>query len=234
MHLRSLVDAGEAVPACRVVIASTMPLTKTIAEHSEQLVDAPVLEIYGSTETGAVAVRRTAREARWRPLDGVRLQPRDGAIIAWGSHFASPVQLLDELAIDADGSFRLLGRETDMIKIGGRRASLAGLNLLLQEMPGLEDGVFYLPATGSPIERLCLIHSGPPLDRAATRRWLRERLDPVFLPRTFIRVDRLPRSDTGKLPRHALDGVFAEWQSALQSPPSSRRRAVPEDRVLAS
>ena len=30
-------------------------------------------------------------------------------------------------------------------KFAGRRASLAGLNLLLQDLPGLGDGVFYLP-----------------------------------------------------------------------------------------
>ena len=49
----------------------------------------------------------------------------------------------------------LLGRQADLVKIGGRRASLAGLNLLLQDLPGLHDGVFYLPDTGDPTERLC-------------------------------------------------------------------------------
>ncbi len=232
MHLRSLVQSAVAVPCCSVVIASTMPLTQSVARQSEQLVRAPVLEIYGSTETGALAMRRTARGTAWRPMDGVRLEAMDEAMLGRGTHFASPVKLLDELLIEPDGTFTLLGRQTDLVKIAGRRASLAGLNLLLQDLPGLEDGVFYLPATGRPTERLCLIHSGPPLDRAATRRWLRERLDLVFLPRAFIRVDRLPRGDNGKLRRQALDQVFAEW--LLAAPPRAPApRAAPAKRRVA-
>jgi acyl-coenzyme A synthetase/AMP-(fatty) acid ligase len=234
MHLRSLVQSAEEVPSCCVVIVSTMPLTQAVARQSEHLVHAPVLEIYGSTETGALAMRRTARESRWLPMDGVRIEPGDGATVGRGSHFASPVKLLDELVVDPGGSFTLLGRQTDLVKIAGRRASLAGLNLLLQELPGLEDGVFYLPATGNPSERLCLIHSGPPLDRAATLRWLRTRLDPVFLPRAFIWLDRLPRSENGKLRRQTLDLVFAEWQSAAQPQLSGLRFALPKDRAAFS
>ena len=133
-----------------------------------------------------------------------------------GAHFPGPTALPDALRIDAEGSFALLGRHADLVKIAGRRASLSGLNLLLLELPGLEDGVFYLPTGASPVERLCLIHSGPPIDRAATLRWLRERVDPVFLPRHFIRLERLPRSDSGKLRREALDQAFARWLSAGQ------------------
>jgi acyl-coenzyme A synthetase/AMP-(fatty) acid ligase len=33
---------------------------------------------------------------------------------------------------------------------------------------------------------------------------LRGRIDPVFLPRPLLLVPRLPRNDTGKLPREAL------------------------------
>ena len=86
--------------------------------------------------------------------------------------------------------------------------------------------MFYLPATGNPTERLCLIYSGPPLDRAATRRWLRARLDPVFLPRDFIRLDRLPRSETGKLRRQSLD--LALCALAMAQPQRGRDRARAE------
>ena len=219
MHLRSLVQAGEALPSCGFAVVSTMPLGHALARDSERVLDAPVLEIYGSTETGALAMRRTARETRWRPLAGVRLEPAGDGTIGRGTHFASPVTLLDELVFEGNGSFTLLGRQADLVKIAGRRASLAGLNLLLQELPGLDDGVFYLPATGNPTERLCLVYAGASLERAATRRWLRARLDPVFLPRDFIRLDRMPRSDNGKLRRHVLDAAYAQWQSA----PRSRR-----------
>lgn len=213
LHLRSLERAGQTVPHCRAVVASTMPLDPAVARAAEKLTGAPVLEIYGSTETGALAMRRTACEQRWRPLRGVRLAPNGDGCTATGLHFASPQQLPDRVAVDDQGSFVLLGRTTDLIKVAGRRASLAGLNQLLLQLPGLDDAVFYLPATHSPTERLVLIHAGRTLDRAAVEAWLRARIDPVFLPRAFIAVDRLPRSATGKLAKAALDKIYDEWRS---------------------
>jgi 3-hydroxymyristoyl/3-hydroxydecanoyl-(acyl carrier protein) dehydratase len=207
-----------------------MPLTQALAQQTENLAAAPVLEIYGSTDTGVLAMRRAAGETQWQPVDGVRLAPTDTVTRAWGSHFASPRMLPDQIDVDGSGRFTLLGRQADLIKIAGRRTSLAGLNLLLQELPGLEDGVFYLPATGSATERLCLIYSGPALDRLDVDQWLRARIDPVFLPRILIRVDRLPRSDNGKLPRQALDRLFEQRQAAERVPaPSEFVFAVPMD-----
>ena len=79
MHLRSLVQSAETVPSCSFAIVSTMPLSATRSPgRASTCSQAPVLEIYGSTETGALAMRRTARETRWRPLDGVQLEPCDG------------------------------------------------------------------------------------------------------------------------------------------------------------
>ncbi|MEZ0307147.1 MAG: AMP-binding protein [Ramlibacter sp.] len=209
LHLHALAQSGETVPNCRLVVASTMPLAPALAAQAEELVRAPVMEIYGSTETGVVAMRRTASEPNWRPVDGVRVEPTEAGTQVWGAHFVSPQTLADQVELDGEGGFRLLGRRGDLIKIGGRRASLAGLNLLLQDLPGLGDGVFYLPATGAPTERLVLIHAGDLLDRAAVEKWLRERMDPVFLPRAIIRVDRLPRTEGGKLQRAALDAIYA-------------------------
>jgi acyl-coenzyme A synthetase/AMP-(fatty) acid ligase len=88
--------------------------------------------------------------------------------------------------------------------------------MMLLELPGLDDGVFYLPDSNSGTERLCLFFSSATLDRAAVERWLRTRLDPVFVPRSIVRVDRLPRGDNGKLPRQALDQLHARWRDAAK------------------
>ena len=211
LHLRALVQAGDHVANCSAVIASTMPLSPALAAQAEGLLGGPVLEIYGSTETGALAMRRTACGAGWRALQGVRIEATAQGSWAWGKHFRSPQALADTIAFDASGDFTLLGRHGDLVKIAGRRASLAGLNQLLSDLPGLVDGVFYLPATGAPAERLVLIQAGAAPGRASTAAWLRERMDPVFLPRTIIQVDHLPRTASGKLPRAALDAVYSAW-----------------------
>jgi acyl-coenzyme A synthetase/AMP-(fatty) acid ligase len=217
LHLRGLARAGESLPDCRFALVSTMPLAPALAGQVESLVDAPVLEIFGSTETGVIATRRTATESRWHPIGDVRLEQGESGTLVHGAHFPSPHALADLVEVAGDGRFTLLGRHADMVKVGGRRASLAGLNLLLQDLPGLQDGVFHLPATDSPTERLVLIHAGD-VDRAAAERWLRERMDTVFLPRTWLQVDRLPRDANGKLPRAALDALLAAHRGASAEP----------------
>ena len=42
---------------------------------------------------------------------------------------------------------------------------------------------------------------------------LRERVDPVFLPRRVVLVERLPRDELGKLPRRALAALQAELEA---------------------
>lgn len=213
LHLRAMARSGDALPGCRLVLASTMPLATPVAVDVEAQAGAPVVEIYGSTETGAIALRSPAQSSGWTPLDGVRIESHGERTQAWGLHFPSPQTLTDRIAFEPNGSFQLLGRHGDLIKVAGRRASLAGLNLLLQDLPGLEDGVFYQPSGTADSERLVLFHAGSRLDRSATEAWLRERIDPAFVPRTLIPVERLPRGDNGKLPRTALDALYAAWRA---------------------
>jgi acyl-coenzyme A synthetase/AMP-(fatty) acid ligase len=49
----------------------------------------------------------------------------------------------------------------------------------------------------------------PNLDAARVLKELRQRIDPVFLPRPLLFVARLPRNTTGKLPQQALRSLAA-------------------------
>ena len=59
--------------------------------------------------------------------------------------------------------------------------------------------------------RLGAVVVAPGLSVAALTELLRQRIDPVFLPRPLLMVEQLPRNATGKLPQQALQG-FAESQ----------------------
>ena len=54
----------------------------------------------------------------------------------------------------------------------------------------------------------------PQLDAARLTEALRERIDPVFLPRPLLFVARLPRNSTGKLPQEALMALAASHPKA--------------------
>jgi acyl-coenzyme A synthetase/AMP-(fatty) acid ligase len=98
-----------------------------------------------------------------------------------------------------------------MVKLGGRRASLGGLNAILLSLPGVEDGVFIAPddLDQRPGARLLAFAVAPQISAADILAALRERIEPVFLPRRVIRLDSLPRNEAGKIPRAALLDLLA-------------------------
>ena len=194
---------------CDMIISATAPLPLELAKCAEDRFGAPVREIYGSTETGAVASRRTAKSDVWRFYPGVSVQPQVDGYFITGGHLTTPYPLSDNLQIQLDGSFKLLGRQSDMIKLAGKRASLKELNEKLNRINGIVDGVFIDTAEpGQETRRLAAFVVAPDLTRKAVLDALAEWIDPVFLPRPLIFVDSLPRNETGKLPQQALRSLL--------------------------
>ena len=66
VHLRALMMSGQALPPVSLMVSATAPLAADLARTAEARLDAPLLEIYGSTESGQIATRRTAQRADWR------------------------------------------------------------------------------------------------------------------------------------------------------------------------
>ena len=106
----------------------------------------------------------------------------------------------------ADGRFELRGRNTDLLDIAGKRASLGDLTRKLLAVPGVLDGVVFQleEADASGVRRIAALAVAPTLDAATILSALRVQVDPVFLPRRLRCVDALPRNETGKLPWQAL------------------------------
>jgi acyl-coenzyme A synthetase/AMP-(fatty) acid ligase len=220
LHLRAITLEQLALGGIAGILSSTMPLARTLAENAEALLGAPLVEIYGSTETGAIATRRTAREEAWRPLEDIRLRV-DEAAWCEGGHVEHPVKLADRIRIHADGSFALEGRIGDIVKVAGKRASLTALNNTLIAVPGVLDGVFFRPRGDEGVPgRLGAIVVAPEVDEQAIVARLAEHLDSAFLPRPLYRVDALPREASGKLPLERLHELIARLQSSAARPQS--------------
>lgn len=230
IHLRAILASQTELPAADLIVSATAPLPRDLARQAEQRFRAPLLEIYGSTESGQLATRRTARDEEWRLWPGVCLTLEEGRAWARGGHLEQPTPMCDELEpIDAE-RFLLHGRLADLVNIAGKRSSLAHLTHHLHSIAGVVDGAFFFPAEPHPSEagvvRVAAAVVAPGLDAAQLMEALRQRIDPVFLPRPLLLVERLPRNSTGKLPREALQSLAAASGSA--SPPSSSTVASDE------
>lgn len=215
-HLRAWLDShapDEAVPGIETIVSATAPLSENLARRVERATGCVLLEIYGCTEAGQVATRRTSQGPEWLPFDGLRVWNQAEQAMVAGGHVEEPTPLADVIELAADGQrFLLHGRTADLVNIAGKRNSLGYLNHQLTAIEGVEDAAFFLPdeAEADGVTRLAAFAVAPGMDAAQLIARLRERLDPVFLPRPLVLVERLPRQITGKLTREALKALAKE------------------------
>jgi acyl-coenzyme A synthetase/AMP-(fatty) acid ligase len=239
VHLRALLSNEQAMPQASLVLSATAPLSEKLAIDAEARLGAPLIEIYGSTETGQIATRRTSQTAAWELFPGVGLEARPAAgdgnradhdVWASGGHVEVPVPMGDALELVDETHFLLHGRKADLINIAGKRTSLAYLNHQLNAIPGVIDGVFFMPDDhpgtvtgtiandGERVTRLIALAVAPGLAIADLQRALRERIDAAFLPRPLLFVDSLPRNATGKLPRDVVAELVSRHARGSENP----------------
>ena len=206
VHLRVLLEESEPLPRADFLLCATAPLSPQLAAQAEARFAAPLYEIYGCTEAGQIASRRTVETDEWRALRGLALRTDGSGTWVGGGHVEREVLLGDVIELRGRERFLLHGRTADLVNIAGKRASLAHLNYHLNSIEGVRDGAFVMPGEeGGSVPRLMAFVVAPGVERAAILAALRRRIDPAFLPRPLCFVDALPRNASGKLPRQALD-----------------------------
>ena len=217
VHLRALLESAVPTPVIDLVLSATAPLSEELAAQAEARLGAPLQEIYGSTETGQIATRHSTRTRHWTPMAGITLSQRGERCWASGGHIETEMPLGDVLTLEDDGRFLMHGRVGDMINIAGKRHSLAHLNHQLLAIEGVVDGVFFMPdvENAGGVTRLAAFVVAPGSTEAGLRKALRQRIDPIFMPRPLVLLDRLLRNSTGKLTRETMTGlVGAHLRSA--------------------
>jgi acyl-coenzyme A synthetase/AMP-(fatty) acid ligase len=213
IHLRTLLTSEVEFPALDLVISATAPLSRELASEVEEKYGVPLLEIYGSTETGQIALRRTTQTAAWRLWPGIRLSVSEGQVFAQGGHIEQLTPMCDVIEITGREEFLLHGRTADLVNVAGKRSSFGYLNAQLNAIPGVIDGAFFLreESSGSTgAARLAAVVVAPGMSVATLTERLRQLIDPVFLPRPLLIVQRLPRNATGKLAQQMLQGFANE------------------------
>jgi acyl-coenzyme A synthetase/AMP-(fatty) acid ligase len=176
---------------------------------------AEVIDMYGCSETGLLAYRFIMDRPEWRFFDEFRIKREGATTFVSADHLPETVELADLLEFRADGRFIIKGRDTDLIKIGGKRGSLGELTNRLLAIDGVHDAViFQLSKPSESSEpRLSALVVAPKRTPGELRARLAEVIDPVFLPRPIRCVDALPRSSTGKLRQAELDKLVGELQN---------------------
>ena len=214
-HLKTLMLSGVELPAVDLLLSATAPLSPQLAVQAERAFGGPLVEIYGCTEAGQVASRRTTAGDVWQTLGALQIRAEAGAdgatetpteqFIVHGGHVIEPTPLADVLELQSPTRFRLFGRANDLIHVAGKRSSLAHLNYHLNRIEGVHDGAFWLPdEVPEAVLRPIAFVVAPGLTSAQIVKALRANLESVFVPRRVVHVDALPREGTGKLTVQSL------------------------------
>ncbi|MGF7172638.1 AMP-binding protein [Azospirillum doebereinerae] len=258
-HLARLEGIAPLPPGRRpsLVLSAGAPLSDEAADAAARVLGTVPTEIFGSSETGAVAHRaRRLPDPAWRPLPGVtvgrtedgRLRVRSPAVPGDGVHVGG-----DLVDLDGEGGFRLLGRADRIVKIEGKRVSLPEIEEHLRRQPWVADAAALpvgdmaprLAAVVVPSAegRALLSEIGPFRFGRLLRRELGATQEPAGLPRHWRFVDALPQGVLGKrVPGDLLrlfkgDGaMMAETTDAQTSVAEARpqRPTEPEIRAVRS
>ena len=207
-HLRAWLTEVAAPSALDLLVSATAPLAITLAEEAEEKTGARLLEIYGSTETGQLATRRTTETSDWTTFDGIVIHQTEATSIASGTQVEGDVPINDVLELKSERVFILHGRTADMVNVAGKSTTLDYLNHQLLSIEGVEDGAFFAQGvstegTGN-TTRLAAVVVAPTHTFESLQTALRRKIAPAFLPRPLKLVTSLPRNGTSKLPRAAL------------------------------
>ncbi len=208
----------------RMILSAGAPLPEDAAAEAYRLLGTPVAEIYGSTETGAMATRRRDRpDPAWMPLPGYGVSRGEAGLLhldAPGVVAAGGIEIADRMEEVEGGGFRLLGRADRIAKIEGKRISLDEVERALAALP--EIAAVALVVLNDPRPVLAVVMVLSPMGRAlleergsfrlsrALRLALADELESAALPRRWRFVEALPSGAMGKCSSRDLEALFEE------------------------
>jgi 3-hydroxymyristoyl/3-hydroxydecanoyl-(acyl carrier protein) dehydratase len=206
------------------VFSAGAPLTAVAASHCQRYFGVPATEIYGSSETGAVAWREQLTTSLWQCLPGVVVDNSRGSrqLCIHSPALADDqgLEVSDLGEVHSPTTFSLGGRVDRIAKVGGKRVSLTALETALASHHWVRvarvvplsarknrlGAVIVLEKDGNE----ALIDRGRRVINSQLRDHIAGPLEPIALPRYWRYVAKLPVNSQGKTTLDALVDLFVE------------------------
>jgi O-succinylbenzoic acid--CoA ligase len=218
-QLTRLLDAGVDLSGPRAILVGGGPVPLEVLEEAIGR-DATVVQTYGLTETASQVTTLAPQEARrklgsaGRPLLTTHLRIKDGEILVQGPVVAPGcadedgwLHTGDLGRIDEEGFLYVEDRLGDLIVSGGENVLPAEVEEVLLRHPDVADAAAVGRADAEwqeAVEAVVVLRDGAAAGAAELRRHCAESLAGYKVPKRFEFVSELPRTDSGKLLRHAL------------------------------
>lgn len=214
IHLRACKQPNLDWPEIDFSLCATAPLSQQLAQDVEHQLNTTVREIYGCSEAGVIATRTPTKHLDWTLLPGYTFSEKVTGICLLTPSSNEEILLPDHIEQIDSQHFYLLGRQSDLVKVAGKRGSLNDLKIKLCEFDGVEDAVFFMPdETPNEKARLAAFVVAPNIDIKEINTFFSKQVDNAFMPRPLIKVEKLPYNETGKLPLKNLLNLLTQTRN---------------------
>ncbi|MEH6545375.1 MAG: AMP-binding protein [Sneathiella sp.] len=205
-----------------MILSAGGPLSYKSARNAAKTFGTYPTEIYGSTETGGVAFRQQETATTpFFPLLGVETRIDQIGKLSVKSGYTDNqdwTETNDIAQLSDDGSFVLIGRANQFVKIEGKRISLAEVEKYLMRSDLIADAIIFvlkdkrdsLAAAVELTDAGWRQHKkvGPFRLNRHLRHFLNMYLESAALPRRWRFVRRLPLNSQGKRVQKDIDELF--------------------------
>jgi acyl-coenzyme A synthetase/AMP-(fatty) acid ligase len=138
-------------------------------------------------------------------------QPELTSQVFWGDGFRTG----DVGHLDDEDYLFLLGRRNDLINVGGRKVAPEEIEELLCQLEGVRDaGCIGMPDDLLGESVIAYVVADRDIPRSEVVAFFRPRAEDCKIPKSVERIERIPRTNSGKIQRHVLrETKEAAWTS---------------------
>jgi acyl-coenzyme A synthetase/AMP-(fatty) acid ligase len=194
-------------------ICSSGPLDPSEAAAFEEKYTTRLTQLYGSSETGGIAIR-SGGSSIWTPLEGVSVLSDDEGILSVNSSFvsqmvydndfktiASPFKTTD-IVVMSDEKFEIVGRCSELVKLGGKRLSILEIELFLEGLNGIDEALGFVEYHPEKLRgeslSLYLVGDEAKIDKTIVKKALHDYFGGIHIESKIIMVEKIEKTSMGK------------------------------------
>jgi acyl-CoA synthetase (AMP-forming)/AMP-acid ligase II len=227
------------LPKLRLCISAGAPLPVATARRFQEKFNLPIHSFYGASECGGICYDRDASNQNegfvGEAMNGVNLELVDpqgsasqiyvrSAAVGDG-YFPEPdeerlgnrIFVPDDLLVRAGSGFKIVGRNSDVINVAGKKVNPAEVEAHLLRFTGVRQAIVFGRESVLRNEEVaaCVV-AAPDVSETDLLQFCRGALSSWQVPKRIFIVDAIPANERGKISRRELSQGF---QTTRDGPP---------------
>ena len=208
---------SEANERIRYIISGSQTMGRQEADKLlKAFPNAEITLYYGASELNYITYIKDKdmtedRTVIGRPFAGVGIEICDEEIFVDTPYHVEeigmPFSLKDRGYVDAQGLLHFLGRTDDICNVNGRKVSSVKVATALTDVPGIVEAAVLSRHVGDADVLVAFVAASMSFTKQELVKVLRESLEDYELPKQFIFLEHLPRNESGKVDKLALQSI---------------------------